>query len=294
MIKFIAFVLFFSLQGIASKEGEQLANIERRLNASLEDKTFLFVEKEQLEIEISAIRTKIKSKKKLIVKRLRALASLKQYSWGKLLLINDLNKLDRDIKILKNLNKYDYDLFKEYSSSLKQLALARNNLQETETDIQKNVESLKTQQEQFYQLEAQQMKFLQHAKKDSLLVYKGHLTRPLESSIKQDFGTLRDKDNQFYLINRGELYTASPGLTVRAIGPGKVIFRDDLMLWRETLIIQHADNYYSVYAGMNNLSKSVGDLVEKNEQLGAVAGGDFYFELRHFDNPINPKSWYRK
>ena len=33
---------------------------------------------------------------------------------------SDLNGLSRNIKILENLNKYDYDLFKEYNSTLKQ------------------------------------------------------------------------------------------------------------------------------------------------------------------------------
>lgn len=294
MIKFIVFILFFSLASTASEEGQLLANIEMQLNASFEDSVLLSVEKEQLEFKINEIHLKIKNKKKLIIKRLKALASLKQHNWGEAFLSTNLNRLDRDIKILKNLNKYDYDLFKEYSSSLKQLALARNNLQGTEIDIKKNVENLKNQQEQFFQIEKQHVQFLQNEKKDSLLVYKGRLARPLESYVKQNFGALRDKTNQFYLISRGELYAAKPGLPIKAISPGTVIFSDELTRWRETLIVQHADNYYSVYAGVSNLNKSVGDLVEGNEQLGTTVGDSFYFELRHFDNPINPKSWYRE
>ena len=73
-----------------------------------------------------------------------------------------------------------------------------------------------------------------------------------------------------------------------------IIFRDELLRWRETLIVQHDDNYYSVYAGVLNLKKSVGDRVTKSELIGFTAGEDFYFELRHFDNPVNPKHWYHK
>ncbi len=294
MIKLFFWGLLFTLTAAATNEAPLLAQVESQMYALQEDTISLASEKEQLEIKIDLIRAKIKNKKMLIVTRLKALSFLKRYNWGDLLLTSDFSKLDRNIKILKSLNKFDYDLFKDYSASFSQLALARKNLQETELDIKKNVEKLKVQQDHLHQLEKQHLQFLQLEKKDSLLVYKGHLTRPLESSIKQNFGTLLDKDNPFYLIKRGELYSASPGLPIRAIGPGQVIFRDVLMLWRETLIIQHPDNYYSVYAGINKLNKSVGDLVDKNEQLGAAAGEEFYFELRHFDNPINPKTWYRE
>lgn len=294
---FLLFCLFtfsFASGSSIAEEVKFLSHIEKQMNASLEDQIQLSIEKSQLEVKISEIQGKIKDKKIQIIKRLKALYSLKQFQWGELLLHNNLFALERNIKILKNLNKYDYELFKEYNSSLKMLALARKNLQETETLIQKNIVVLNDQQNEFLRLEAIQLLSLQKEKKDSLLMFKGHLTRPLDGQLKQEFGTLRDQHNQFYLVNRGELYSAEIHTPVRSVGLGKIIFRDELMRWRETLIIQHDDNYYSIYAGMTNFKKAVGDIVKKNELIGSTAGIDFYFELRHFDNPINPKSWYYK
>lgn len=297
MIKSVAVVFFlalsFSFYALAA-ENHLLADIEKQLNASFEDKTLLSVEKEQLEIKANELEFKIKNEKKLLVKRLKALSSLKQFNWGNFLLNPDLNELDRNIKILQNLNKHDYDLFKEHNLSLKQLAAATKNLAETEVLIQKKVELLKNQQDQFYRLEQAQIQSLQHEKKDSLLMHKGLLARPLVGSVQHEFGALRDTDNQFYLINRGELYITKAGAPVKAVGPGVVIFRDELARWRQTLIIQHADNYYSVYAGVKNMKKSIDDLVQKGDFLGATEGEKFYFELRHFENPINPKNWFRE
>lgn len=292
MTKF-AVGLLFLISGLAfADDPGYLSRIERQLNISLEDRARLTVEKTQLESQIAEIEIKIKDKKNLMLKRLKAVNSLKKFKWGELWLNQNFNTLDRNVRILKNLNRYDYGLFKEYNATLKLLASAKTNLQETEKLIQQNVDSLKKQQEEFLKLEAIQMASLSKMKKSSLLMYKGHLARPLDGSLKQEFGSVRDHNNQYYLVNHGELYSTRKNTPIKSVGLGMIIFRDEISRWRETLIVQHDDNYYSVYAGIINLKKSIGDRVTKNELIGFAAGEDFYFELRHFDNPINPKSWY--
>lgn len=291
---FILLLLFFSSAAPAAADSKFLSQIEKQINSSIEDKIQLSIEKNQLETQIKDIQEKIKDKKLIIIKRLKALYSLKQYKWGELLLNSNSTTLERNIKILKNLNKYDYDLFLEYNLSFKMLAAARKNLQETDLLIQEKVTSLKAQQDEFYKLEELRIAELNKEKKESLLVYKGHLARPLDGILKQEFGSIRDQNNQFYLINHGELYSTKVNAPVRSVGLGTIIFRDELMHWRETLIIQHDDNYYSVYAGVTNFKKSIGAHVEKNEVIGFTAGDSFYFELRHFENPINPKNWFYK
>ncbi len=291
---FILVLLFCAFVSAMPESPKILARIEKQMNLSYEDRARLAIEKNQLQEQISELQEKIKIKKSLMLKRLKALNSLKNFKWGELLLNNGFDTLHRNIKILKNLNRYDYALFKEYNSSLKMLAVAQKNLLETEKLIQQNVDSLKVQQEDFLKLEVIQIQALNQLKKNSLLMFKGRLSRPLEGQLKQEFGSVRDQQNQFYLVNHGELYSTKKNAPVRAVGLGTIIFRDELLRWRETLIVQHDDNYYSVYAGIFNLKKTVGDRVTKNELVGFTAGEDFYFELRHFDNPINPKYWYHK
>lgn len=294
MNKFVLYILFFISFSAAAKEDDQLlSSIEKQLNATIEDKAFLETEKFQLQQREKELQEKIKERKRHVLKRLRSLYYLKRYQWGELFLNNNLNQIDRDVKILKNLNRYDYELFNEYNMALKLLALARKNLQDTENQIQKNVENLKKEQAQFLTLENLRIKTLQQDHRDSLLLIKGALERPLSAPLKHSFGSLRDQDNQYYLVNRGELYETRPNSPVKAIGPGTIIFSDELERWRETLIIQHSDNYYSVYAGLNNPNKAIGEQVEKGELIGSTSGESFYFELRHFDNPINPHAWYR-
>jgi murein DD-endopeptidase MepM/ murein hydrolase activator NlpD len=279
---------------LGTENTDFLVQTENQVNTLIEDRIQLAVEKEQLEEQIREIQSKIKAKKALVLKRLKASYSLKKFKWGELLLNSNINELDRNLKILNNLNKYDYELFRDYNSSLRLLVSARKNLQETEELILKNVESLKAQQEEFQKLEKVKIENLQKENKKSLLVYKGQLARPLEGLLKSEYGSIKDRDNRFYLINKGELYSTKQNSFVKAVGPGKLIYRDELTSWRETLIIEHDDNYYSVYAGIKNSTKELGSEVEQNEIIGNAVGDEVYFELRHYDNPINPKSWYKE
>jgi septal ring factor EnvC (AmiA/AmiB activator) len=196
------------------------------------------------------------------------------------------------LKILGNINKSDYELFREYNGSLRLLAQARKNLTDTEQQLQKNIQALQLQEVEFYKIEDLRQQTLQQNKIASLLTSKGKLSRPLDGTPAQEFGSVRDQHRQYFLINRGEFYKTKKSVPVRAVGLGAVIFRDVLAGWRETLVVQHDDNYYTVYAGIKNSGKNVGDAVFQNEVLGVTAAEEFYFELRHYDNPINPKKWY--
>lgn len=296
MIKIVftlAFIIFIN-GGASAGEPDLYFNLEQKINATLDDKIQLTLEKEQLEEQINELQIKIKTKRALLLKRLKALYSLKKFKWGELLTNSSINELDRNLKILTKLNRFDLELFKDFRLSLQQLMISRANLTETEKLLQKNIDAYTEQQNSLYKIENERILLLQKAQINSLLVLKGQLARPLESSPKVDFGALRDQQNKFYLINRGELYVGKTNMGVRAVGLGEVIFRDALTHWRETLIVKHDDNYYSVYAGIKNSKKLVGDTVERGELIGNTSEKEFYFELRHFDNPINPKKWYKE
>lgn len=289
------FVLLFILPSLAfADEATVLANIEKKVNMMFEDKIQLSVEKETLEKQIDELQQKIRGRKKLIVSRLRAMYSLKKQNWFDFFSQEQYLTLDRNLRILNNLNKYDFELFKEYNLALKQLGEARKNLLETDRLIEQNIEALQNEQQSFYEQENKRLSELRQGQKSSLLLFKGKLSRPLDGNVVREFGTFLDKQNQFYLLSHGELYSCKEHTPIRAIGPGQVIFRDALADWRETLIIQHDDQYYSVYAGVEAYKKNVGDHVDQDELIGSTSGKEFYFELRHFDIPINPKDWFKK
>jgi septal ring factor EnvC (AmiA/AmiB activator) len=86
---------------------------------------------------------------------------------------------------------------------------------------------------------------------------------------------------------------------VRAVCGGKVLFADWFKGYDKMMIIDHGDNYYTVYAHMDALAKQKGAGVAAGDQIGVVgeAGLDgfhkLYFEVRHHGKPQDPAEWLK-
>lgn len=269
--------------------------IERDINLSLENAARLGLEKDQLEVKSVELQKKITEKKTSLLKRSSAQSFLKKYQWGALLSrAESPSQLDRNLKILGRLSEYDLGAFKEYSSSLKMLKSAKVDLDATLQEITKVIEGLKQQQIELNTKESKYLLEVKNKNLPSLLKIKGQLARPLEGLVAWPYGTRVDNSNQYVFVSKGILFKTNQASPVRAVGPGVIIFSDVVEHWRETLIIQHDDNYYSVYSGLKSIKQNVNDSVEKDQLIGLTNSEEFYFELRHFDNPINPKTWFKE
>ena len=293
----IGFIVILAPSARAQNE----VQIEQQINESLDNLAHLDFEKIQLEQNIKDLESKLHEKKKILNQRGRALSYLQSFQWGGLLSAQEPYEIERNLKVISRLNKYDLALFKAYKNSIKSLAMARTNLAETQKQLESLIEKLKVQQSELVDSEAKRKVQLLEENKSSLLTSKGQLTRPLVGPLLLPFGSRPDKQNQYVLVSKGLLFKSRPAQIVRSIGPGVVIFRDHIAHWRETLIVQHDDHYFSVYAGLaeptrerESESKKMHDRVSQNEVLGSTSGDEFYFELRHFDNPINPESWFKE
>ena len=65
------------------------------------------------------------------------------------------------------------------------------------------------------------------------------------------------------------------------------------------IIIDHGNNYYSIYAHLEETFKSKGDGVDTAEVIatagdsGSMTGTKLYFEIRHHGNPVDPVEWLK-
>ena len=98
--------------------------------------------------------------------------------------------------------------------------------------------------------------------------------------------------------NQALLIKVMPNTTVKAVYPGKVVFADWLKGYGLLIIVDHGDNFMSLYAYNNQLLKHPGEQVLQGDTI-AMAGnadqnpdnGNLYFELRHHGETINPTQW---
>ena len=96
----------------------------------------------------------------------------------------------------------------------------------------------------------------------------------------------------------GGLFIRAPeGQPVRAVASGRVVYADWMRGFGNLLIVDHGENYLSIYANNEALLKRVGDVVEAGEPLAVTgsSGGNeetgLYFEIRHLGRPFDPRQW---
>lgn len=129
---------------------------------------------------------------------------------------------------------------------------------------------------------------------------KGLLNMPVDGKIGNSFGPSRnDRFSNVVTFQSGIDILAERGDPFRAVSSGKVLYASWFKGYGNMLIINHGDNYYTLYAHAAELFKQKGDPVEQNEVVGTVGdtgsmtGHKLHFEIRHHGTPVNPKPWFK-
>lgn len=130
----------------------------------------------------------------------------------------------------------------------------------------------------------------------SLSKLKGKLKWPTKGKILNRFGSSRLQGQRKW---QGVFIAAALGNDVTAIAPGQIVFAEWIRGYGLMLIIDHGNDYMSVYAHNESLYKEAGDKVAAGEVIASVgnSGGQhrdgLYFEMRHKSSPIDPAQWCR-
>jgi len=93
-------------------------------------------------------------------------------------------------------------------------------------------------------------------------------------------------------VNRGIDIMATEGEDVKAVRDGKVVMADYLNGYGYTVIIDHFDGFYSVYAHASDLLVKLNDLVTRGTTIGHLGKSGrtafLHFEVRKFEQANNP------
>lgn len=102
------------------------------------------------------------------------------------------------------------------------------------------------------------------------------------------------------LRRQGIIIGTTTGSAVRAIHPGRVVFADWLRGSGNLVVVDHGNNYMSLYAHNQQLIKQSGDWVNRGEPL-ALSGNDggtgapgIYFEIRRSSDTLDPLEWLER
>jgi septal ring factor EnvC (AmiA/AmiB activator) len=86
------------------------------------------------------------------------------------------------------------------------------------------------------------------------------------------------------------------GTPVRAIFAGRVAFADEYAAYGRTVILDHADGYYTVSGNLDEIAVQVGDDLQSGARLGTVgdmgSGPLLYIEIRAGSEALDPAEWF--
>jgi septal ring factor EnvC (AmiA/AmiB activator) len=129
---------------------------------------------------------------------------------------------------------------------------------------------------------------------------KGKLYWPAPGKVVAFFGRHKHPKFDTFINRKGIEIQAGQGQPIRSVYKGTVVYADWFQGYGLLTIVDHGENYYSLYAHAARLQVSVGDQVETQQVLGEIGDtgltGDanLYFEIRRGGEPQNPLTWLRR
>ncbi|WP_077216837.1 murein hydrolase activator EnvC family protein [Piscirickettsia litoralis] len=190
----------------------------------------------------------------------------------------NLSKLSKD-KILKS------QLVSVISASINDKSNKLNRLYKNEQRLLKLIEKI----------DQESLKLVQNKAK-SFSMMKNKLICPfINQKIRRSLISLATGDIQ---KNQAVLIPVKEKSAVKAAYYGQVVFANTLKGYGELIIIDHGQNYMSLYGYNHKLLVTKGQWVSAGDKLAlsgqGLEGQGIYFELRHNNQIISWKSWCKK
>ncbi len=228
-------------------------------------------------------------------------------------LIENKAKVKNLLDIMNNKKKEKINLEQELIKQINIISLEKEKRSKLLADIRNKkslgiaaIESLKNSANELDQtmkalsIEFKQFKQVEKIKTKDFTSFKGLLNMPVKGKIISFFGPYKNTKFNVKNFRSGIDIKADRGEPIHAVCYGLIIYSSWFKGYGNMIIIAHGENYYSVYAHIEELFKTKGDKIEKDEVIatvgdtGSMVGSGLYFELRHHGKPMNPLEWLKK
>lgn len=117
--------------------------------------------------------------------------------------------------------------------------------------------------------------------------------------ISDYYGSRNDPFTGKRKMHHGMDFTGPEGSDIFATGDGVVITAGySFYGYGNRIIIDHGYGYKTVYAHLKDINVDVGDKVKRGDVIGTLGntgrstGAHLHYEVRHYNNPVNPINFY--
>ena len=201
-----------------------------------------------------------------------------------------LKKQKQDLVIKNKAEK-----IKKFEEKIKKLEKDAKNMEILLNNLMKKKVNPKTLVKNKLQQKKDKQGFDKKTEFESLIKIIGKISLPIDGKIIVNFGQNKYSEYSTYYSSNGIQIKSKDKILVRNVFKGKVVFCNNFDSYGKTVILEHENDIFTVYAYLDeyfvkmNQDVLVGDIlgkVNKNEKI-------LYFEVRYKNEKIDPKIWIK-
>jgi murein hydrolase activator len=128
---------------------------------------------------------------------------------------------------------------------------------------------------------------------------RGRLGWPAEGRVVEEYGARVNPRFGTKTFRNGIDIDAVEGSGVHAVYPGRVLYTGWFRGYGNLIIVDHGNEYYTLYAHVADIKVAEGDDVKQGQVIatvgdtGSLQGPRLYFEVRYQGKPQDPAQWLR-
>lgn len=199
----------------------------------------------------------------------------------------------KDRNWLNHIKRKASGQYENYRTQQKQKLESLDKVEKQITEKNRSVATLKADQARLSAL-MEELKALAIAQSGYFESGKGNYLLPVSGTIKARFGDVKSVGR----LHWNGLFVAAPvGRPVKAVADGEVVYSDWLQGFGMLVILDHGDDYMTLYGGNRDVIVADGTWIDAGATIATVgdSGGQtdsgVYFEVRHNAKPVDPEQW---
>ncbi len=128
---------------------------------------------------------------------------------------------------------------------------------------------------------------------------RGRLAWPVEGRVVGEFGAQVNPRFGTKTFRNGIDIEVAEGTSIAAVYAGHVVYTGWFRGYGNLIILDHGNDYYTLYAHAADIRVAEGEDVRQGQMLGTVGdtgslqGPRLYFEVRQRGKPVDPEQWLR-